>query len=264
MNKLTILSLGAGVQSTTMALMAEHGEIKKPDYAIFADTGWEPKVVYRHLEWLKTKLSYPVLIVQHSNIKEDLIKGQNSTGQRLASIPFFLKNSDGSAGLGRRQCTYEYKIMPLHRKTASILKEKGLKKRPGTVAMLIGISTDELGRLKPSRVKYIVHEWPLIDKRMSRLDCRRWMRENGYPEPPRSACLGCPFHSNKEWKRIKEADAEEWRETVEIDKIIRNKEGMKAEQYMHNSLKPLDEIDFESAKDQFDLFDNECEGMCGL
>lgn len=36
-----ILSLGAGVQSSTLALMAEHGEIEKPDYAIFADTGWE-------------------------------------------------------------------------------------------------------------------------------------------------------------------------------------------------------------------------------
>jgi hypothetical protein len=45
-----ILSLGAGVQSTTMALMAAVGEIAdKPDAAIFADTGWEPKAVYDHL-----------------------------------------------------------------------------------------------------------------------------------------------------------------------------------------------------------------------
>lgn len=39
--RLRALSLGAGVQSTTMALMAAHGEIgPMPDCAIFADTGW--------------------------------------------------------------------------------------------------------------------------------------------------------------------------------------------------------------------------------
>jgi len=47
---LHIISLGAGVQSTTMALMAAHREIEPmPDCAIFADTGWEPKAVYDHL-----------------------------------------------------------------------------------------------------------------------------------------------------------------------------------------------------------------------
>ena len=50
---LRVISLGAGVQSTTMALLAAHGEIQPmPDAAIFADTGWEPAAVYRHLEWL--------------------------------------------------------------------------------------------------------------------------------------------------------------------------------------------------------------------
>jgi hypothetical protein len=45
-----VVSLGAGVQSTTMALMAAHGELTPmPDAAIFADTGWEPKAVYEHL-----------------------------------------------------------------------------------------------------------------------------------------------------------------------------------------------------------------------
>lgn len=42
--RLRALSLGAGVQSTTMALMAAHGEIgPMPDCAIFADTGWGAK-----------------------------------------------------------------------------------------------------------------------------------------------------------------------------------------------------------------------------
>ena len=48
-----IISLGAGVQSTTLALLAHHKEIEPPDYAVFADTGWEPKAVYKHLDWLE-------------------------------------------------------------------------------------------------------------------------------------------------------------------------------------------------------------------
>ncbi|MEZ2737057.1 hypothetical protein ACBQ08_24555, partial [Aneurinibacillus aneurinilyticus] len=84
---MNIISLGAGVQSTTMLLMAAHGEIgPKPDYAIFSDTGWEPKKVYEHFEWLKAeveKFGIPVIIVQDRNIKDDLIiatKTEEKTG----------------------------------------------------------------------------------------------------------------------------------------------------------------------------------------
>ncbi|MBK8468120.1 MAG: hypothetical protein IPL32_20085 [Chloracidobacterium sp.] len=49
-----IISLGAGVQSSTMALMAAHGEITPiPDCAIFADTQAEPQSVYTWLDWLE-------------------------------------------------------------------------------------------------------------------------------------------------------------------------------------------------------------------
>ncbi len=48
-----VLSLGAGVQSTCVLLMSCRGVLPKLDCAVFADTGWEPKAVYDHLEWLK-------------------------------------------------------------------------------------------------------------------------------------------------------------------------------------------------------------------
>ena len=42
--------------------------------------------------------------------------------------------------------------------------------------------------------------------------------------------------------------------------------GGKGEQYMHSSRKPLAEVDLSTAEDhgQIDLFNNECEGMCGV
>ena len=65
---LRILSLGAGVQSTTLALMAAKGEIDPVDCAIFSDTQSEPKAVYEHLERLRSTLPFPVHIVSKSEV----------------------------------------------------------------------------------------------------------------------------------------------------------------------------------------------------
>ncbi|WP_246680049.1 hypothetical protein [Mesorhizobium sp. B2-4-1] len=73
--RLRALSLGASVQSTTLALMAAHGEIGPMlDCAIFADTGWEPQAVYDHLARLVSPkvLPFPVHIVSDDNIREQL------------------------------------------------------------------------------------------------------------------------------------------------------------------------------------------------
>lgn len=49
--RLRALSLGACVQSTNLAPARRPGQIgPMPDCAIFADTGWELKAVYEHLD----------------------------------------------------------------------------------------------------------------------------------------------------------------------------------------------------------------------
>ena len=71
-----MLSLGAGVQSTTLALLAIHGEIEKPEHAIFADTGWESNEVYEHLEWLTPIMQnagIKVHVVTAGNIRKDTL-----------------------------------------------------------------------------------------------------------------------------------------------------------------------------------------------
>src|SRR5262252_1989601 len=99
--RLRVISLGAGVQSTTMALMAAHGEITPmPDCAIFADTGWEPRRVYEHLQWLMSGnvLPFPVHIVSGGNLRDDTIAGMNSTRQRFAAVPWFTLSPRGKPG----------------------------------------------------------------------------------------------------------------------------------------------------------------------
>ena len=97
---LRLLSLGAGVQSTTVALMAAHGELPMPDAAIFADTQAEPEGVYEHLRWLMSPnvLPFRVHVVTRGNLERALLDGRNATGQGFVTIPFFTLGPDGEKG----------------------------------------------------------------------------------------------------------------------------------------------------------------------
>lgn len=249
-----IISLGAGVQSSVMALMAAKGEITPmPDGAIFADTGWEPRRVYEWLDWLETQLPFPVYRVNSGNLQDD-----------LALLPLFKKGV-----LLSRNCTQRHKIDPIIKRVRKIL---GLKKgeRGGKKVLVkqwIGISMDECQRMKPAHHKWIEHIWPLIDKRMKRSDCLRWMEKNNYPRPEKSSCIGCPYHDDATWRDMKMNYPDEWGNAVATDKKIRNGvRGVEGPIYLSRHLKPLDEIDFRNLEDmgQLNLFNNECSGICGV
>jgi len=267
--QLNIISLGAGVQSSTMALMAAHGEITPmPDCAIFADTQFEPKAVYTHLDWLETQLPFPVHRVTAGDIRADHVAGLNTTGQRFAGMPLFTK--DG--GMARRQCTSEYKIIPVYKMLRKLLGLKPRQRGPkeSAVHLWMGISTDEAMRMKPSRWHYIEHVWPLIDAEMSRQDCLRWFEE-AFPGRvlAKSACIACPFHNDAMWRDMKIKDPQSWEVAVQFDRQIRNKgqkQNLKQQLFVHRSCKPLDEVDFRNLEDlgQINMFNNECEGMCGV
>ncbi len=258
------ISLGAGVQSTTMALMAATGEIgPTPDGAIFADTGWEPQRVYEHLDWLEKQLPFPVYRVSNGNIRSSLTSKEKA---RYDAVPFFLSNG----GLGRRQCSHEFKVKPIRWKTRELLGV-GRKDRlePNSAVCGIGISTDEAHRMKPTHVKWITNCWPLIEKRMSRADCSAWLLKRFNRRAPKSSCIGCPFHSDEHWRDMRDNSPDEWADAIRVDDIIRNGGTIsgsrsKQQQYMHRQLVPLSEADIDGIHlNQPDMFGNECEGMCG-
>ena len=267
---LEVISLGAGVQSTVMALMAAKGELSPmPDCAIFADTKFEPKGVYTHLDWLEKQLPFPTYRVTSGDIRADHLAGRNTTGQRFASMPLFTANG----GMGRRQCTAEYKINPVRKKLRELIGLKYRQRAPKTsvISLWMGISTDEAVRMKPSRHLFYEHVFPLIDESISRKDCEQWFSEH-YPGRPlsKSACVACPFHNDTLWRDMKINDPDSFAEAVDFDAAIREGgtvlKGYKHQQYVHRSCKPLDEIDFRNLEDlgQLNFFENECEGMCGV
>ena len=156
---LRILSLGAGVQSTTLLLMALQGEFPdRLDCAIFADTGWEPKAVYEHLNWLENEAKQggiPVYRVSAGNLREDLLDAIAGKKSRVANPPFYVRNRDEAGeyqtadkgGMLWRKCTKTYKIDPIRRRIRTLAeKVNGSARLPaGCVEQWFGISFD--GRL---------------------------------------------------------------------------------------------------------------------
>jgi len=270
---LRTISLGAGVQSTTLALMAAHGEITPmPDIAIFADTQAEPAAVYEHLNWLMgpNVLPFPVAIITAGSLLDALY--DPSAGIAAGARPPFMvqsKNTPGGAPLNR-QCTRHYKVDPLIKKVRELVGLQPGQQGPKTpiIETWIGISTDEAHRMKPSRKRYITNRWPLIEKRMTRWDCLLWLERQGYPRPPKSACTFCPYRSNEAWREMRDNAPADWAQAVAVDRHIRDRMPRvhNGRVFIHRSLQPLDEVDLRNdyERGQPDLFGNECEGMCGV
>ena len=276
-----VLSFGAGVQSTALLLMSCEGMLPKLDLAIFADTGWEPDAVYDHLEWCKeyaAKHGVEIVTVSAGNIRNRYMDYLNGAGT-VASIPLHVLNTDGSKGLGQRQCTREFKIAPVETYLRrEVLGLKTRQRAPKTVEIYqwMGISYDEMGRAKIAKDRWRVHRFPflhdlchepMLDKPWRRPQIQNWLLDN-FPqiEVPRSACIGCPYHDNYEWRKIKE-DPKAWADAVEFDRAVRQQPDMSGQTFLHRSCKALEEVDLSTdvEKGQNLLgFMGECDGMCGL
>ena len=264
-----VISLGAGVQSSVVCLLSKHEELGYPiSGAIFSDTGAEPPSVMDWLDWLEGELPFPVWRVKE---KEGLTKALERgvwEGERIATLPMFTESEKGG-GIMRRQCTNEYKIQPITQKLRELVGLKKGERGGGGVRIIqhIGISLDEIQRMRDSHLKWVEHKFPLIEKRMTRHDCLMWMEKKGYPSPPRSACVYCPYHSDAEWRRMRDEDPESWDEAKRIDELLRHGvKGANESLYLHRSLRPLGEVDLQTDEDKgqgvWD-FNAECSGYCG-
>ncbi len=277
------LSLGAGVQSSVLALLLSRSDPRlidlgypKPDAAIFADTGWEPDYVYQHLDWLEQQLDYPLIRVSSGDLKTNLRQGRKVTGRSFVDVPLFLVDENGKKGMLRRQCTTDYKIRPINRRIRSLAG--GQPRRPfpraNRVEMWIGISLDEVTRMKPSWESWIDHRWPLVDLGMTRQHCLDWFASE-YPgrHLPRSACVICPYRSTEHWLELKQSEPASYEEAVSFDRWLRSRKTnpvrklINGRPYLHPARRPLATVIAEGemgSTGSADAFDEECEGMCGV
>ena len=278
------LSLGAGVQSSVLALLIERGQFGKPGedapaLAVFADTGSEPPDVYEHLAWLESELTQiEVVKVGERNLFDDALNGL--TGEKHqhvrggGDLPVYALTSDGKGVLSPRQCTNRYKIHPLE----SYIRERFGQPRPGKlhIETWTGISLDEVFRVKDDKRKSWKRVFPLVDNKIRRSDCEAWFaREYPGRNLPRSACFFCPFRSSEDWVEIKTKHPKLFAQAERLDNAIRTQNltsGISAN-FLHRRLLPLAEaveldrkyIAAQDAQMTFpSQFMEECLGVCAI
>jgi len=281
MKPLKILSLGAGVQSSTLLLMSIKGELPKLDAAVFADTSWEPQEVYDHYKFLEEEAKgagIPVHRVSAGDLRKHTMDGQlrgkKDEGQQFVSIPLHVRKEDGTKAIVRRQCTRQYKIEPIQRFIKTELLGLPLRGRwPTEVAvdLWFGISIDEAVRIRMPDVLWKRHVYPLcnlpgdyLDKHFNRQNCIAWLsRHYADRQIPRSACIGCPFKVNVEWRYLRNQFPKEWQDAIKVDRSLREK-GNK-DTFLHYSCEPLESANLGDDPNQmsFGGFGNECLGYCG-
>lgn len=279
---LRVLSLGAGVQSTTLFLLSAEGRLPKLDAAIFADTGWEPAAVYQHLNRLETEVArsagIPIHRVRKGNIREDAL----NPSANFAQMPLYVRGHRGGQGMLRRACTREYKVKPIKREVRRLLGHPHPQAIPAGVLVeqWIGISVDEASRAARmvDDVQFIRSEFPLLflaggtsprGGGWTRNDCIRYLSAHGFASTPKSACLGCPYTSNARWRQLRNERPEEWADAVDFDQQIRQGNAhaiaagmpLDGEAFLHRARVPLDQAPVdrvprtEWAARQTDLFE---------
>lgn len=212
------LSWGVGLQSTTLLEMSANGDLPKLDVAIFADTGFEHDYSYEIFDFYAPRAKAAgIEVIKISG--QDILQAQ----YQHVDLPLFIAGSDRMI---KRKCTRDFKIRPIQRQLRDVLGVKRRGRLPADLVELwLGITVDEIHRAKDSRVAYIRHEFPLLDKNFYREDCITYLAERGLPVPGKSSCVFCPYKKQDEWEDLISERPEEYRQIAKLELHI-NQNGM--------------------------------------
>lgn len=253
------------MQSVAIATLILQGKIKKPDISIFVDTGREKSTT---LEYYNQNLAsqFPITIIKAQDWLSpkdfDVIVEQEN--RKDVRIPAFTQN-----GKMKGLCSGRWKVTAMRR----FLRSIGVK----NADILLGISADEIKRVRISDVGWLTNYYPLIDGLFSqkysnltlkRLDCFKVIQDFGLPPAPKSSCYICPNMKPKEWVNLPLTDLEK-AIAVEQDMQERTRGHLRQMPYLTNTNLPLKQAvekykqDLELAERQGTFEMNECSsGYC--
>ena len=219
---------GGGVDSTAIAVLICQGVLPKPDFAYMINTRFEKQRTWQYV----------------NNI---LIPNLNKVDIKLHIIPSLNANIIKSNQV----------VIPAYKRKEGIIKKLSTRcgawkkpiaqrwlRRQGVKACWnwVGISADEAQRIKMSLTLWFQLAYPLIQLKISRLECKSIISKMGWPPAPRTSCFMCPQQSDRDWKDMKFNFPEDWKKAVAIDNFINNKYNT----FLHGSCVPLDRIDFKN------------------
>ena len=187
-----ILSYGAGMQSTALALMSvensrasgdpSHPRVPVYDAVIYCNLGLEAPWVYRQLEFTQKACEDAGIYfkILDSPLYQDFM--QNFGERRTISIPWWTISEDGHKSKMPRFCTIDYKVETISKfvrwellgyKKGQQLDSKDLK----THEMHMGFSNEEKRRCSKNPNKLFVNDFPLVDMGWERADCYAYILE---------------------------------------------------------------------------------------
>lgn len=226
--------------------MALQGEVRPFDAVVVADTGWEGPDWDAHVVQLQQAheaAGVPFYVVTAGDIRADAL----DAGRNFSSMPLFR-----GASMGSRQCTKQYKIVPVQRAAKRLLGiDHGREAQGRYIELAIGISYDEWHRAKDSRVKYVRHVFPLLDGRTTRTQCAEYLERVGWGSVGKSACVGCPLRSKAEWRFLRDERPGDFADAVAFDQA--------AQKLGRGSLHPSGDLasaDLGGSVGQLGLFDH--------
>lgn len=257
---LKILSCGAGMQSTALALMScenkmkgvpyPHPEVPIYDLIIFCDMGWEPPWVYEQVDFIQNaceSCGIPFKVLE-SDLYGEYIR--HFGYKRVSSIPFWSIGEDGKKAKMRRQCTIDKKIVAIQKYVRYELlgysfREYCRKEDKGTHEMHIGFSAEEQQRIFDSYNVMFVNKFPLIEMGLERPDNYKYILEVWGLDTKASACSYCPFHRNYFFQHLKRNHPESYDAVVSLDNLIEERQPasfIRSKLYISRSRKRITEL----------------------
>lgn len=253
-----ILSCGAGMQSTALALMScenkmkriVHKEVPIYDAVIFCDLGLEPYWVKEQVEFIKNaceNAEIPFYEIE-SNLYQDYM---NNFGRgHVSSIPFWSVDENGKKAKMHRHCTLDYKIALIEKflkyNLLGYKKYQRLKKEDIQAhEMHIGFSYEERKRISQDYSKLFVKKYPLIDMKWERAESYKYILEVWGLDTKASACNFCPFHKNYFFMHLKENSKEDYDKTVAFDRMIGDMQpntAIRSKIYISRSRKRIEDL----------------------
>ena len=179
----TVISYGGGVQSTALVVLSLSEQWRVDEIVhvdlMDAESPATREYVARFREWLQREHGRDITVIER-NMYRDMLDNPGFT-----PVPWRI--ADGSAMLSR-QCTRQYKVQPLQRYLYD--------RYPGErIGLVLGISVDEYHRMRDSSAARIEHVYPLVDRRLTRWQCRDIIERAGLSVPYKSSCWFCPYRT---------------------------------------------------------------------
>lgn len=237
-----VFSYGGGVQSNAVMVLAEQGKIRV-DAFVFANVGDDSEnpetLAYIENHAKPYMEAHGMRYIEVRRKGPSLYQVAADPKRRSVCIPARRRAEGGSDGRAHRNCTTDWKIVPVDRWIVGNYAGQHVK-------LGLGISVDEFQRARSTawndrddvskrKLGFWRSRWyPLLDLRLNRVQCAELILSAGLPLPPKSSCFFCPFRRKPEWVTLRAENPELFERAAKLEDAL-NAKGLEGVYRLHGT-----------------------------